>query len=90
MNLRNPMSILSSSPSAMKIRFTGSLPITAFIDVMAFSTAISGPLELVAPRPMITRDAPSTFAVGPSTIFPSKGGAIQTSGCVTGIVSYCQ
>ena len=53
----------SSSPSATQIRFTGSLPITAFSERTAFSSAISPPLELLAPRPMITRDAVGTTAV---------------------------
>ena len=85
MNWRSPTSIRSSSPSATKIRFTGSLPVTALIDISAFSCAICGPLELVAPRPI------STFLNGAcSTSRPSNGGATHTSGCVTGIVSYIQ
>ena len=79
------MSIRSSSPSATKTMLTGSLPVTALIAISAFHCAISGPLELVAPRPI------STFLYGAcSTMRASKGGAFQASGCVTGIVSYCQ
>ena len=79
------MSIRSSSPSATTIRFTGSLPCTALMARKAFSWAICGPLELVAPRPIIT------FLNGAcSTRRASNGGCCQASGWVTGIVSYIQ
>ncbi len=69
----------------MKMTFTGNLPVTALIDIRAFSCAISGPLELVAPRPI------STFLNGAcSTSRASNGGDFHASGCVTGIVSYIQ
>ena len=75
----------SSSPSATNTTLTGSLPVTALMDINAFSCAISGPFEFVAPRPM------RTFLYGGcSTIRASNGGAFQTSGCVIGMVSYCQ
>ena len=35
-NLRSPMSMRSSSPSATKTIFTGSLPVTALMDMSAF------------------------------------------------------
>ena len=62
------------------------LPVHRLDGAEARSTAtICGPFELVAPRPM------STFLNGAcSTSRPSNGGAIHTSGCVTGIVSYIQ
>ena len=79
------MSIRSSSPSATKIRLTGIVPVTALIDISAFQYASSGPFELTAPRPI------STFLYGPcSTSRASNGGTFHASGCVTGIVSYCQ
>ena len=75
----------SSSPSATKTTLTGSLPVTALIASSALSCAISGPFELVAPRPI------NTFLNGGcSTMRASNGGAFHASGCVIGIVSYCQ
>ena len=75
----------SSSPSATKIRFTGSLPCTALMARNAFSCAICGPFEFVAPRPI------STFLYGAcSTSRASNGGDVHASGCVIGIVSYIQ
>ena len=75
----------SSSPSATKIRLTGSLPCTALMARKAFSCTICGPLELVAPRPNITLGNAPCW-----TICPSNGACSQASGWVTGIVSYIQ
>ena len=79
------MDIRSSSPSAMKIRFTGMVPVTSRIEWNAFHCTICGPFELVAPRPIIT------FLKGPNSLnSPSNGGSTQASGWVIGMVSYIQ